>query len=272
MTIKSSLGLILTPFVSAASSGNLLRSFVAKEIKGRFAGSFAGIAWTLLNPIATICVYMFLFSIIIRIPLSAEENGTDSFLIFFLAGLFLWLILADSIGRSLDCLIGNATLITKVVFPVDLLPTSALLSSLIINGIGLLLYLLFIWIQGYLAFSWIWLLLLIPGHIMFTWGLSLLLASLSVFIRDVKELMGIVLTVWFYGSPILYPLSFVPDRFRDILLLNPMTLLIQAYRQALISHEVNVAYVAGFCSVAAASYVLGAYFFNRTKHAFADVL
>lgn len=266
------MALCLFPIISSRKYSSLLKGFVFREIKGRFAGTFAGVLWTLINPMATIVVYMFLFSIVIRVPITVQETGTDSFLIFFLSGLFPWLILADSLNRSVGSLLGNADLITKVVFPVELIPTSAVLSGLIVNGIGMILFFIYTLTQGYLHLTWLWLVPLFFLQMLFTWGISMLLAALCVFVRDIQELLGIVLMVWFYGTPIIYPISLVPESMQQIFMINPMAIMIDMYRQAMLIHELNYTFFTSIAMLSLFVYVAGAWFFMRAKSAFGDIL
>lgn len=270
--IFRNLFLISRPVLSVATQFHLLMNFVIREIKGRFAGTFAGILWTLINPAATILVYMFLFSIVIRVPITAHETGTNSFLIYFLSGLFPWLIFSESLSRSLGSLIENANLITKVVFPIELLPTSSVISSLIINGLGMLLFIIYLVLQGYVQISWLWLGIIFPLHVFFTWGLVLLVSSLSVFIRDLQELIGIILMVWFYATPIIYPISLVPDKMKFFMMINPMALLIELYRSVLLQHYLPLQVFFIFIIISVCFYLFGSWFFMKSKSALADVI
>ena len=270
--IRNNLSLCLFPIISSWKYNNLLKGFISREIKGRFAGTFAGILWTLINPIATIAVYVFLFSIVIRIPVTAQESGTDSFAIFLLSGLFPWLIFAESLSRAVGSLLGNSDLITKVVFPIELLPTSSVVSAIIINGIGLILFLAYLLLIGHLDITWIWFLPLIVFEVLFTWGLSMLLSALSVFIRDIQELLGIIIMVWFYGTPIIYPVSLVPESMHIFFQFNPMALMVLLYRQVFLVHSINLHWMAIVGIISLIVYILGSWFFMRAKSAFGDIL
>jgi lipopolysaccharide transport system permease protein len=170
--------------------------------------------------------------------ISQAESGTDNFTIYFLTGFFPWFMFAESLSRSAVSLIENAQLITKVVFPVELIPASVVFSSFIINGIGMVCFLLCLIGFGYFHFIWIGLLYLIAAQILFTWGISNLLASLCVFVRDIKELLVIILMVWFYFTPIVYPVSLLPKAFQKLMVINPMWDFINLYRQVLLRDNV----------------------------------
>lgn len=263
---------ILSPIRAIASHSRLLKDFVRREIRGRFAGSYAGILWALINPFAMILVYLFIFSVVLRIPIKPSETGTDSFAIFFFSGFFPWLILSESLTRSVGVLLQNAVLITKVVFPVELLPAGSVISAAIINGIGFLLFLLFLIPAGHLHPSWLLLPILIPVFLLFVWGLSTFLAAICVFVRDIRDILTILLMIWFYATPVVYPASMLPDFLRPVIELNPMGIFVHLFRDALLIHRFDPLLLFEAILFAVGAYGLGSWFFMRAKPAFGDVL
>jgi len=263
--------LIFIPLYSVGSHFYLLREFISREIKGRFAGSTAGILWTLINPLVNISLYYFVFSIIIRVQVNTAETGTDSFFIYFLSGFFPWYFFSESLSRSVGILIENANLITKVVFPLELLPVGTVFTSLILNGIGMTIFLIYLILEGYFHISWGFLLLIIPFQIFFIWGLANFFSALCVFIRDMREIMSILLTVWFYATPVIYPASMLPASF-EIIKFNPMWMFVQLYRDAIIVHHINWVDFGIVGIISLLSYCIGTWFFMRAKPSFGDVL
>jgi len=251
---------------------NLLFSFITSEIKGRFAGTMAGIGWALLNPLAVIVVYMFVFSLVLRISVTVEETGSDSFFIFFATGFVPWLVFSDILSRSMGCLINNAALITKVTFPVELLPVTSVLTGLFINGLAFIPLLGFLLFQGYSSGFWICLVLVLPVQILFSLGLGMLFSSACVFFQDLKELTSLILMVWFFSTPIIYPLSMVPDSFQKIIQANPMYMFVTLYRDILILHRLDVKLLMISFLVSILFYIMGNLFFARVKPGFGDVL
>jgi lipopolysaccharide transport system permease protein len=263
---------LFVSFIMASRYRTLLRGFITREIKGRFAGTMAGIAWALLNPFAVIVVYMFVFSLVLRINVTVEETGTESFFIFFATGFVPWLIFSDSLSRSMGSLVDNAALITKVTFPVELLPVTSVLTGLLINGLAFIPLLGYLLFQGYLSWFWICLILVLPVQILFSLGLGMLFSSACVFFRDLKELTSLILMVWFFSTPIIYPLSMVPDSFQKIIQTNPMYMLVTLYRDILILHRLDVKLLMVSFLVAIIFYIMGSLFFARVKPGFGDVL
>ncbi len=264
--------LISEPAVAAFSRFNLLREFTVREIKGRFAGSFAGVLWTLINPVANICIYIFIFSLVLRIRVTVKDTGTDSFVLFFLAGFFPWLFLADTLARAPGILLGNAGLITRVVFPVEILPMAGVSAVFITNGIGFLIFLLYLGFQTGFYITWLYLFFLLFFQFFFVMGIVCLVSAACVFIRDIAELVPILVMVWFYGSPVIYPVSMIPASFHWLVFLNPMTQFLTLYRQALLVHCVDFSLVLDVAAASFAAYCFGTWIFMRLKPAFGDVL
>ena len=264
---------IASPIQSAINHRRLLHDFIHRDILGRFAGSYGGALWTLITPVVTILVFMFIFSTVLRIRVSAFETGTDSFFIYFLSGYFPWLIFSESLNRSVNILIENSNLITKVSFPVELLPAGTVISSFLINGIGMVLFYGYLTITGYLDLTWILVpLVIIPLHILFISGLSYILAALCVFIRDMRDILGLILMVWFYATPIIYPVSMVPESFSVLIQLNPLTWFVELYRGVSLMHQISWFPLIQVSVLSLLTYCLGAWFFMRARPAFGDVL
>ncbi|WP_045215355.1 ABC transporter permease [Desulfonatronovibrio magnus] len=263
---------ILLPLLMVFRYNNLLRSFVSREIRGRFAGNIAGIAWTLITPVATMLVYMFVFSIVLRISVTVEETGTDSFFVYFVTGFVPWLIFADSMSKATGSILDNASIVTKVIFPVELLPLTSVVSSLIINGFGLAVLLIFLASQGFISSTWVLLFLILPLQTLFTMGVGMLFASACVYLRDIREMTGLILMVWFFSTPIIYPLSMVPENIQSLILLNPMHAFISLYRDVLIADNLEVLSIVIVVLYAVLAYIVGSLFFARVKPGFGDVL
>ena len=228
--------------------------------------------WTILSPLATIMAFSFVFSLVLRIAIKPEETGTDKFVVFFLCGFFPWNLLATSLNKAVGVLVSESMIITKVVFPVELLPISVVLSTFLINGIGFILLLLYLGVTGYFNFCWLAVPLALLVQAVFITGLALFFSSLCVFFRDIGELLSIVIMLWFYGTPVIYPISMVPARFEFLYSFNPMVSFVQFYRQAILLNVIDLRYLGIMCGCAMVSYALGSWFFVRSRSAFGDVL
>ena len=249
----------------------LFWGFVNQEIKGRYAGSIFGLIWSILLPLANLLIYVFVFTVIFKIRL-APENGTDNFVLYLLSGLLPWMTFSEAIGSSPGIFVGKANLITKVAFPIELLPISGVAVVFFMNSIGLLLFLCYLAVQGHLNFSWMVLPLVMGVHMLFTLGLVVLIASLSVFIRDIQQVIGVVLSLWMYLTPILYPITMVPEQIQWILYLNPMCMFIELYHQVLLCKAIPWGMLLNCSVLAVVMFIGGAGFFGKSRNAFADVL
>lgn len=263
---------LASPFRLMFLHRELLKGFVVKNIKGRFAGSFAGLLWTVLSPLSKIAAYFFVFSMVLRVTVTVEETGTDKFVIFFLCGFFPWIMLAESLAKSVRILIEESSIITNVVFPVELLPASVVASNFLINGIGFTLFLVYLGFAGYLNITWILVPLVVIFQMLFILGLAYFLSAMCVFIRDLGELFNIVILLWFFGTPVIYPVSRVPESMSFIFNLNPMVSFVDLFRDTILMGKVDMNSLILSAGFALASYGIGAWVFIRSKSAFGDVL
>ncbi len=263
---------LLRILLSPPASPTLLKAFVVHQVFGRYAGSAGGLFWTLAHPLASVAVYTFLFQMIFRVRFNETTEGTDSFLLFFLTGFFPWLLFSEAVDRGCRSVLDNAVLVTKVAFPSELLPLSTTLAASLLNGVGFLILLFYLTWTRPISFAWLLLPAVLALQILFTAGIVLILSTLTVFFRDVHEMVRIGLTVWFYATPILYPVSFVPQPYRWLVHMNPMTLLVQCYRHIFFFSSIPWASVAAFLGVSFLVYLAGILFFRRAKNAFGDVL
>ncbi|MBF0468534.1 MAG: ABC transporter permease [Desulfamplus sp.] len=263
---------IISPFITALKHKSLLKGFIMREIRGRFAGSMGGFVWTFLSPLATITAYSFVFSMVLRMSVTVEETGTDKFLIFFLTGYFPWIMFADSLSKSVFILLSESSLITKVVFPIELLPVSTVVSTFIVNGTGYLIVLTYLLFKGFFNIYWLCIPVLIMIQAFFALGFCFFLSALNVFFRDTSELLGIVMMLWFFSTPVIYPASMIPDGMKALLLMNPMFFFIDTFRSIVLMHQIDFVSLCYMCIFSVLSFVFGSWFFVKSRPAFGDVL
>jgi len=250
----------------------LFWGFVNQEIKGRYAGSMGGIFWSIITPLANLLIFIFVFSVVLKIRLKPTETGTDSFVMYLLAGLLPWIAFSEAVSSSTGMFVGKANLITKVAFPLELVPTAGILVTFILNGLGFILFLLYLTFEGYCSMTWLSLPIITAVFMVFTLGLVVLIASLSVFIRDIQQIMGSVLFLWMYLTPILYPIQMVPESLRFLIEINPVNPFIELYHQVLLRHVISYELFGQAVGFAMISFIAGVWFYNKSRNAFADVL
>lgn len=248
----------------------LLKEMVVRDLRSRYAGSGLGLAWVVLHPILWMVLYSAVFSVILRVPVDPEFAGFPEFL---MAGLLPWMAIQEGISRSASALPDNAVMVKKAVFPIETLVLSAVLAAVVNQIVAFLVFAVYLSFIGHLT---IWVLLAIPAlalQVVLTYGIGCLAATVTAFVRDAGHAIGILLTVVFFATPIVYPASMVPARFRAILAANPVTHLVEWYRAAFTLHAFppagSVAYLAVFSGAAA---LLGGILFLRARPHFADLI
>ncbi|HJR27004.1 MAG TPA: ABC transporter permease [Acidimicrobiales bacterium] len=262
----------------------LLANLTLRELRGKYKRSALGWAWSLLNPLASMLVYTIVFAVILKIDVDpGDPSDLDVFALFLLCGLLPWGFLANSMTGGTESLVGNANLIRKVWFPRQILVGATVGSFLITFLIEMGVLVVALLIAGNMVLPWLVpALLLIVVLTAFSLGIALMLAVANVYFRDMRHLIGIVLQVWFYLTPIIYPLELVPKEeellgmdvpARDIILLNPMTRFVEAFRDLFYDLRwptaSTIAYVVAW---SAASLALGWWVFRRAEGRLAEEL
>lgn len=208
---------------------------VGREFQSKYRSSILGAAWTVLNPLAMVTVYTVIFSSVMRAKLPGIDD-TFAYSIYLCSGVLTWGLFAEIAGRGQNVFLENANLLKKLSFPRLCLPTVLVLNALLNFGIIFGLFLLFLLLTGRLP-GWP-LLGLIPVlmlQITFSIGLGITLGVLNVFFRDVGQFFSILLQFWFWFTPIVYPLSIIPEHFHGLLKLNPLAPMIGAYQTILVN-------------------------------------
>ena len=209
----------------------LLKSNVKKEIRGKYKGSFLGVLWSFLNPLLQVAVYAIVFPYIMRIK-------TDNYLQYLIIGIIPWTFFITVINQGMIAVRVNAGIIKKVYFPREILPISVALSGLINFFISCIIILIFC-IFGGIGISWHLLLLPIFAIIQFflTLGIVFALSAINIYIKDTEYIVQFIINMLFYATPILYPTTLFPKKLRWILYLNPMTELVDSYRNIFMYHQ-----------------------------------
>lgn len=250
---------------------DLLWSWTRRDLAVRHQGSFLGPAWAVLHPLATLAVYTFVFSVVLDLKFGPPGHG--GFALFLTAGLLPWLAFAETVQRATTVITGNANLVKKVVFPLEVLPASLVASSLVNLAIGLAILLVAVAATIGLTPALLWLPVVALVQVAFTLGVAWGLAALGVFVRDLQVGIGLVLNVALYLSPILYPASAVPEAWRGVFAFNPIAFWVEAYRGAILDGAAPALLpLAAHGAVALAVMALGWAWFAKTRRAFADVL
>jgi lipopolysaccharide transport system permease protein len=252
---------------------SLLFQLVRRDFEQRFVGSVVGWVWGIIHPLVMLASWTFVFSVCLHVKLDAGEL-TDNYPLFLFAGMLPWLLFTETVQRSTASLLEHASLITKTVFPSEMVPVSVFLSSLVshLMALALVIASVGIWLNHISAG-----LVLLPVYMallgMFAIGCGWILASLEVYLRDTAQVLTVILTFWFWLTPIFITERQFPSRLRFLLASNPLAYLVRAYRELLLSHQWpgldDLAIMGAF---AIATFLAGGLFFRHMKRGFADVL
>lgn len=251
----------------------LLWSFTRRELANRYAGSAAGLAWAIVHPLALLAIYAFIFTQVFRVALPPDANGA-SYTAFVAVTLWPWLMFADGLQRGMGAIRANEGLIRKVSFPHRLVVYSSVLSTILVHFAGFLAVLAVLAFLGEpirlsgLPVALALVAILIVG----TLGAALFLAAAQVLLRDVEQVFSVALTVLFYATPILYPLSLVPASLRSWAAANPLALLAERMREALLAGSGFAPADAGLLLAAIVVFGAGLWFFERLSPYFEDFL
>lgn len=252
------------------------RGFVASSIRGEFKSRLArsklGTVWLVLQPLAQVLI----FAMILSNVLAARLQGVDSpyaYAAYLLAGLLCWNFFSEIVQKCLTVFIDQASLLKKMRFPRITLPLVVVGSALVSNGILAVVTLAILPIIGFTPnVYWLWLPVLIAITAGFATGLGLLLGTLNVFARDIGQVMSVVLQLWFWLTPVVYPISIVPERFRAAMVFNPMAALVEGYEAVLVYGTAPPAILWLPAALACLLLVLALHAFRRASPEMVDAL
>ncbi len=248
----------------------LLRELVQRDFQSRYAGSLLGFFWPFLLPLWQLVLFSFVFSTVLKIPLTGER--TESFALFLFCGLLPWMAVHEGLTRSATAITDNANLVKNVRFRPEILVVSAVLGALMQEGVALAVFLVILAASGKLAAGGLPMLLIaVPLQLALTLGLGLLLCCIHTLFRDTAQLVSMGMMGWFYLTPIVYPRSLIPPRYQEWIQWNPLTALVDLYRQALLAGQVGIpGGLVQLALVALALMLAGVWLFRRLQHGFAD--
>lgn len=248
---------------------------VRREVVGRYKGSILGLAWSFFTPLLMLAVYTFVFSVVFRIRWGGgEDESKTQFAVVLFVGMIVHGLLAEVLNRAPSLILGNVNYVKKVVFPLEILPVVSMGAALFHTVVSLLVLLAaFAVFNGYLHWTAIFIPLVLLPLVILTLGIAWLLASLGVFLRDVGQTISLVTTVLLFLAPVFYPVTVLPEKFRPIIMANPLTFIIEQAREVLIwGHPPDWAGLGLYTLVATAVAWAGYAWFQKTRKGFADVL
>ena len=251
----------------------LLFQMVRRDFERRFVGSAAGWLWGVIHPLVLLLSWTFVFGVCLHATLEPGEV-TQNYPLFLFCGFLPWLLFQDTVQRSSTSLLEHSNLITKTVFPSEVVPLSIFLSSLVHHLIGLALVIaaVAIWLHHISA-----MLVFLPLYMFFVGllavGIGWIVAALQVYLRDTSQLLSVIMTLWFWVTPIFFSETKYPAKAHFLISANPMAYVVRAYRERLLSYRpLDWQGLAILAASSVVTFMIGGLFFRQLKRGFADVL
>lgn len=261
-------------FSSLWRNRGLIQASVKRDVLGRYRGSALGLLWSFFNPLFMLTIYTFVFSVVFKARWNMGSESKTEFALVLFSGLIVFNLFSECIGRAPGLILGNVNYVKKVVFPLEILPVVTLFSALFHGLISLV-----VWMLAYMIFfgaphaTVLLLPVVILPLFLFILGISWALASLGVFLRDVSQFIGAMLTALMFMSPVFYPATALPEEYRYFLYLNPLTSVIEQTRDVLFWGRSPDFFMQGIYWAASVLIAwLGFAWFQKTRTGFADVL
>ncbi len=247
----------------------LIRNLAVRDVETRYKHSLLGLYWAIINPLMMALIFSFVFTVIFH-----ASSKPIPYVVFLLTGLTFWNLFANSIMSATSSITGNAALLSKLYFPRVVIPTASVMARLIDFLFALFVLVVFILAYHVRVYpSLLWIVPIVGVQTLFALGVGYLLAAFNVLYRDMTQLVGLLLMVWMYLSPVMYPIGNVSNTIQSILLVNPMGAMIQAERDLLFTGSLTQApYLWAAVAWSGFVFLFGIYEFKRLEPTFAEVL
>ena len=261
------------PVLTIWRNRGLIRVMVRRDILGRYRGSFAGAFWTIINPLLLMLTYFFVFGVVLRSRFG-QDNSRSGFALYFLAGMLPWLAFSEAVGRAPTVMLEHRNFVKKLVFSVETLPVNLVVSGLVSELFAVVLFCVFLLaVRHGVPPTVFWLPALLIPQILFTAGLAWFLAALGVFARDLGQIIGFLLTLWFFLTPICYPEASLPAAAAPLLSKNPIFVLVRGYRVIFLETQAPAfGPLWKLWLISAAVFILGHAWFYKLRKSFADLI
>ena len=252
----------------------LVWALTKREIQSRYRGSFIGVFWSFLNPLLMLTVYTFVFSVVFKARWDTASDSKTEFALILFAGLLVFNVFSECINRAPGTILSNQNYVKKVVFPLEVLPWVTLGVALFHGAVSIC-----VWLLAYLIFfgtphtTVLYLPVVILPLALFIMGLSWILASLGVYLRDTAQFVGAITTTLMFISPIFYPATALPESYRALAYMNPLTIVIEQTRDILFRGDApDIIMSSIYLTIAAITAWSGFALFQKTRKGFSDVL
>ena len=250
----------------------LIQSLVTRELKARYRGSVLGFFWSFINPLLLLVVYSFVFTVVLP---GTHPPEIEPYALFLFCGILPWTWFSSSLTEAANSLMAGGNLIKKVLFPAEILPIVSVLANMMHFFFGLPILLAFLlYFRPTITFvEVLWFPVVVAVQLVFTLGLSLLLAALTVHFRDIKDILSNLLTLWFFATPIIYPMHRAPGTIsKAVLNANPFSHFAVSYQEILFYDGPfgHWKWLMGFFGASLVLFLVGYFLFDRLRDPFAE--
>jgi ABC-type polysaccharide/polyol phosphate export permease len=249
----------------------LIQTLVARDLKARYRGSVLGFFWSFVNPLLLLLIYSFVFTQVLP---GTHPADMEPYALFMFCGILPWTWFSSSLLESSNTLIAGGNLIKKVLFPAEVLPIVTVLANMVhfFLGLPILAAFLLYYRRPLDPVELLWFPVIVLVQLVLTAGLALLVSALTVHFRDLKDLLGNLLTLWFFVTPIIYPMQVVPDAYRWAINLNPMAHLVISYQEVLfyIGPHGHWRWLLALAVMSVVVFLVGYFVFDRLRDSFAE--
>jgi lipopolysaccharide transport system permease protein len=252
----------------------LIKKMAWREVIGRYKGSVMGLVWSFFYPLVLLVVYTFVFTVIFNARWENQVDGMAGTGVIFFTGLIIYNLFAEIVGGSPILILGRVNYVKKVVFPLQIIPLATVLSACFHAAISIVVLLLFYFIKNMeLQATLLFFPFILLPYLLFLLGCSWIIASLGVYFRDMQQIIGLLVTVMMFLTPIFYPKSVIPEAFQTWIYLNPLTFIVEQSRDVLIFGNMPDWFgLLIYYLFSTAFAFLGYAWFQKIRHGFADVI
>jgi ABC-type polysaccharide/polyol phosphate export permease len=262
---------MLSNLVALVRYRGLIQTLVARDLKARYRGSVLGFFWSFVNPLLLLLIYSYVFTQVLP---GLHPDYLQPYALFMFCGILPWTWFSSSLLEAAGTLISGGNLIKKVLFPAEVLPLVTVLANMVHFFLGLpILAIFLIYYQRPLdPIEFLWFPVIVLVQFTLTSGLALLVSALTVHFRDIKDILGNLLTLWFFATPIIYSLQQAPEANRWMMAFNPMTHLAVSYQQVLFDTgpHANWRRLVALGAVSVLVFLAGYFVFDRLRDSFAE--
>lgn len=247
---------------------DMIYSLVRRELRGRYKGSVLGFLWTYINPLCQVIIYSLVFKVIFRVNI-------DKFYLYLIIGMMPWTFFNTSVQGGATCIRAQADMVKKIYFPREVIPISYVTSAFVNMLLSFIIVFLAVLVSGYgiNLLSFVFLPLIMIIEYIFALGIAFIASAITVYFRDLEQIISVVMMAWIYITPIMYNMDYVPEQYRILLVLNPMTPIIEVFHQILyyrIIPTTNFLLLAGGVSIVI--FAVGFFVFAKLDKHFAEEL